>query len=487
MTAWSVPGQPIHELTGNSRPEHKLQMTTIYSARWVLPISLSPIEGGAVAVDGNCIEAVGKATDVIEKFKGAMIKDFGNAAILPGLINTHSHLELTVMRGFLDREEHDFSTWLKKLTVARMGMSVEDLLVSAGCGAAEAARAGITCVADASSLAVPAVNALREVGLRGLVYQESFGPDPSQAQENVDKLKMQLDQARQAETNLVRAGVSPHAIYSVSPPQLELISRLALDEHLPLMMHAAESEAEELFVRDGSGPFAEGLQNRGIAWQAPRVSTIQHLVRHGILETKPLLAHCINTDEVDIATIKRFGAGVAHCPKSNAKLRHGRAPFARFVAASVNVGLGSDSVASNNTCDLLEEARFATLLARLDATPVSGELSPTGNLINAEQALFAATLGGARALGMDDQIGALAEGMQADLAIVGLSGTHQQPATNPAEAIVFTSSGRDVLLTMVAGKEVYRGGRVATIDETELMSRLQKVRSNLEAAPKPAV
>ena len=124
------------------------------------------------------------------------------------------------------------------------------------------------------------------------------------------------------------------------------------------MMHAAESEAEETFMRNGSGVFAEGLKARGIEWQAPGTSTIQYLARHGVLETKPLLAHCINVDDADIELIKQSGAGIAHCPKSNAKLGHGRAPFAKFITSGVKVGLGSDSVASNNTCDILEEARF---------------------------------------------------------------------------------------------------------------------------------
>ncbi len=352
-------------------------------------------------------------------------------------------------------------------------MTVEDLLASATLGAVEAARAGITCVADASSAATEAMKALREVGLRGIVYQESFGPDPSLAAENVAQLREQIGWMREMENDLVRAGVSPHAPYTVSAPQLELISRLAGDERLPVMMHAAESQAEKLLMLEGRGVFAEGLKARGIEWQAPGVSTIQYLARHGILETKPLLAHCINVDNTDLDLIRRTGAGIAHCPKSNAKLGHGRAPFAEFIAQGLNVGLGSDSVASNNTCDLLEEACFAALVARLPSTPnesFSGGLLPT---VTAEQTLFAATLGGARALGLDQQIGALAEGMQADIIAVSLKGVHQQPVNNPVDALIFSSSGRDVLLTVVAGKEVYRDGRVSNVNEAELLSRIE--------------
>src|SRR6185503_15520906 len=182
---------------------------------------------------------------------------------------------------------------------------------------------------------------------------------PRLVQENFDKLTAKVAELRGVETDLVRVGVSPHAPYTVCGPQLELIARFAHDEKLPLMMHAAESHAEELFVREGRGIFAEGLSKRAIEWNAPRLSTIQYLRQLGVLETQPLLAHCIRVDDADIETLRETGSKVAHCPKSNAKLGHGRAPFARFLEAGVVVGFGSDSVASNNTCDILEEARFA--------------------------------------------------------------------------------------------------------------------------------
>jgi cytosine/adenosine deaminase-related metal-dependent hydrolase len=453
-------------------------MPVIYSSRWVLPITSGLIEDGAVAVDGSKILGIGTRADITSRFPDSPMEDFGQAAILPGLINAHSHLELTVMRGFLESKEGNFFAWLQKLTVARMTMTPEDLLASATCGAIEAARAGITCMADASSAGIEAMKALRLAGLRGIVYQESFGPDPELAAENVANLREQISSMREHENDLVRAGVSPHAPYTVSAPQLELIARLAIEESLPVMMHVAESQAEKSFMLEGRGLFAERLRARAIDWQAPGISTIQYLARHGILETRPLLAHCINVDHDDLDLIRQSAAGIAHCPKSNAKLGHGRAPFADFIAQRLNVGLGSDSVASNNTCDLLEEARFATLLSRLPSAidDPGGRLLPS---ITAEQALFAATLGGARALGLDNQIGALAEGLQADITIVSLNGVHQQPVNNPSDALVFSSSGRDVVLTMVAGKEICRAGRVKGLDEDKSRSRLETLHSSI--------
>jgi len=455
-------------------------MTTIYSARWVLPVSSPPIEHGAVAVDGPLIAAVGAAEEIKSRFPGARVESFSESAILPGFVNTHTHLELTALRGYLEDEEHDFFAWLRKLTLARLErMTPEDIRDSAAWGACEAVRAGITCVGDASDSAKMSMLALREVGLRGVVFQESFGPDPRLVEENFGKLQAKVGELREIESEFVRVGVSPHAPYTVCRSQLELIAQFAISERLPLMMHAAESQAEELFLREGVGIFAAGLAKRGIPWQAPRMSTIQYLKACGILDTNALLAHCIRVGDEDIETLRETGAKVAHCPKSNAKLGHGRAPLAEFVEAGLTVGLGSDSVASNNTCDLLEEARFAVLAARLgflSARNASGLENP---LLSASQMLVAATTGGAQCLGVENWIGVLRDGYQADLIVVGLDGTHQVPVYDPSTALIFSSSGRDVLLTIIAGREVYRDRRVLTVDEDRLKARVNEIAEKL--------
>jgi cytosine/adenosine deaminase-related metal-dependent hydrolase len=448
-------------------------MTTLYCARWVLPVSSPPISDAAIAVANDMILAVAKRDDVAASFPDAAIEEFGEAAIIPGLINAHSHLELTAMRGFLEKEENDFFAWLKKLTIARLErMTADDLYVSAAWGACEGARAGVTCFADASDSGATSMKALRDVGLRGIVYQESFGPDPRLAEENFEKLKTKIAGLRQLETALVKCGVSPHAPYTVCAPQLEMISRFALEEELPVMMHAAETAMEASLMRHGQGAFAEDLQRRGIEWQAPEKSTIQYLSDHGVLKTHPLLAHCINVDDVDLDTIKETESRVAHCPKSNAKLRHGVAPFAEFRQRGIAVGLGSDSVASNNTCDLLEEARFALLTARAAGKDNDCRLS-------AKDVLETATLGGAQALGWQGLIGELREGLQADFAVVSLAGAHQIPSYDVTDTLIFSSSGRDAILTVVAGREVYRDGRVTTVDEDVLREQMNQTAKNL--------
>jgi cytosine/adenosine deaminase-related metal-dependent hydrolase len=451
-------------------------MTILYCAKWVLPVSSGPVDDGAVAVEGELIVDVGSYNSLRSKFPDAPLKNFGEAAIIPGLVNCHSHLELSAMRGFLEREEGDFFAWLKKLTIARLErMTPDDLKVSAAWGAIEAVRSGVTCVGDASDAAGASMSALRDVGLRGTVYQESFGPDPKLATEHFDKLREKVTRLREFQTPLVRVGISPHAPYTVSPTQLELISEYALAEDLPVMMHAAESEAEMLFVREGRGPFAESLALRGIEWRAPGVSTVRYLSSNGFLKTKPLLAHCIHVDEADLEALREADARIAHCPKSNAKLGHGRAPFAAFIKHHLKVGLGSDSVASNNICDMFEEARFAVLLSRSNGDNINDRM------INAWDALRAATLGGAEALGLEGRVGAIEPGMQADLTAVSVYGVHQQPVHDPVAAVIFATSGRDVRMTMVAGKEIYDDGRVTTVDEERLRGRINEIRRKISS------
>jgi cytosine/adenosine deaminase-related metal-dependent hydrolase len=486
-------------------------MTKIYSARWVLPVSSEAVEGGAVAVEGTRIAGVGVRAELVERFPSAEVADFGEAAILPGFVNCHTHLELTAMRGFLEPEEGDFAAWLRKVTVSRgRRMSGDDIYASAVWGAVEAARAGVTCVGDASDAGAHVMRALRDTGLRGVVFQEAFGVDEREAATQFDKARAKVEALRGGETALVRLGLSPHSPYTVTPPLLEMLARYALEERLPLMMHAAESEAEQLFMLGGSGPFAESYAARGVVFRSPGVSSVRHLARAGILDARPLLAHCVRVDDADIALLKEHGAGVAHCPKSNAKLGHGRAPLASLLNAGVVVGLGSDSVASNNTCDLLEEARFAVLASRAAGDTLDDRRSDTlddrhtdaleGGRMTSEadamrlaahgdaprlmrhgDALRLMTQGGAGALRCGHLTGALAAGLEADLVAVRLDAAHQTPVYDPTAALVFSSSGRDVLLTVVAGREVFRDGRVTTVDEDDLRARVRDIARRLAA------
>ncbi|HLA94185.1 MAG TPA: amidohydrolase family protein, partial [Pyrinomonadaceae bacterium] len=210
--------------------------------------------------------------------------------------------------------------------------------------------------------------------------------------------------------------------------------------------HAAESDDEMNLISSGEGLFNEFYERFGLEWESPHCSPIEYLERLGVLSARPLLAHCVRVSESDIGRIAANGAAIAHCPKSNAKFGHGYAPFEKFLEAGIGVGLGSDSVASNNVCDLLEESRFAALAAR--------NHPERKRFVTAKDALETATIGGATALGLDHLIGTLEPGKQADLAVVSLTHQAQQPVNDIYAALVFSSNGRDVVRTMVNGVKV---------------------------------
>ncbi len=353
-------------------------------------------------------------------------------------------------------EDLPFVEWLRALTEQKYErMTEERTRASTILGVAEAVASGVTTLAatdDAGFLAP----VLATAGLRGVVYREVFGPDPREWRDAFERAQARVEETREQGTEHVRVGVSPHALYTVSGRLLRAVAEWAAAAHLPLCVHAAESEAEDQFVRDGAGPLAEYYRGRGIPVGAQGVSPIEWLERCGCLGTRTLLVHCVRVSDEDIERIARSGAAVAHCPISNARLGHGIAPAAELRARGVRVGLGSDSAVSNNRIDLLEEARVASLLHR--ATRRSPVAWP------ARELLRLATLGGAEALGLDARIGSLREGKEADVIAVHLGGAHTRPVHDPVVTLLHSCRAADVAWTMVGGRTLYRSGRFTTLE-----------------------
>lgn len=421
----------------------------LYRAAWVVPITSPPVRDGAVGVDEEGrIAFVGPA----DRAPLGDARDLGETILLPGLVNAHTHLELTGMRGFL--EDMPFFDWISTLTRARRAvLNEEDLRDAARLGVLEGLSKGITTFADTCSSGV-ALGVMRALGARGVMYLEVFGPDPAQRDDSLRDLHARLVPLREVETDLVRLGVSPHAPYSVSAELFAAVADLARATGLPVAIHAAESEAESHFIRSASGPWADSHDRRGIAVKAQGLSPIAFLDRTGILGASPLLIHCVQVDEGDIRLIAGRGCAVAHCPVSNAKLRHGVAPLPLFIDAGVRVGLGSDSMASNNRMDLLEEARTAILAQHLR----NGQL-------DAQRAVELATLGGASAIGLGDRIGSLEVGKDADLAAFPCAGFACVPLFDPVQALVWSIAGASATLVTVRGRERVRDGRL--LEETD--------------------
>jgi len=445
---------------------------TRYRAQWVLPISAPAIRDGALLTDSRGrIEAVGPDASVPQPDDAETI-DLGNAVLLPGFVNVHAHPELSVLRNVL--EDLSFIEWISTLrrVKSRAALDEADLHAAALWQLAEAYAAGITTIAATEDSAA-SLGALLETGGRGIVYREVFGPAPEQCADAMHDLRTRVDAMRARATDLVRVGISPHAPYTVSDALFRATARYAADEELPIAVHIAESQGEVDLVVDGAGVFAAGLQRRGIATPSRARSPIDLLHRTGILARQPLLIHAVRIDTDDVRAIADAGASVAHCPAANARLGHGVAPVAQLLEAGVTVGIGTDSVASNNRMDLLEEARSAQLMQRAFAL--------SHDTLDAATLLRLMTLEGARALGIDAECGSLEPGKSADLTAVSLDVVHAQPVHDVEAALVLAARGSDVVLTAVRGRVLYDGGHTM-IDVRAVRPRMEAIAARVAEA-----
>jgi cytosine/adenosine deaminase-related metal-dependent hydrolase len=429
----------------------------VLSADWVLPVQGAPIENGAVAIEDGRIAAVGPADGL-----GATTH-YADAVIVPGFVNAHSHLEYAVYGGFGDGLG-DFAEWITLHIQRKARIGWEEYVDIARFGAAQCLASGVTTVGDCSYSGATAV-ACADLGLRATVYLEVFGADPTVGLEHFAEIKDRVDGFF---SDRVRPGISPHAPYSVS---LDLY-RACAELGLPLSTHVSESPAEILYLTRGEGPWGAYSE---LLVPPPGTTGTRMLAEHDLLGDRVLAAHCVMVEADEIELLASTGTGVAHCPRSNGALGCGVAPLGDLRAAGVRVGVGTDSPASAPSFDFFEELRSVLLSARARAQ------SPS--VLSAAETLELGTLGGARALGLDAEIGSLLPGKRADLAVVSLAESPYVPVEDPAGAVVFGGSPERVLATYVDGEQRYEKGGM---EWHELTAAAHSARRAMLAAPAAA-
>jgi len=439
------------------------------SAQWVLPVSGAPIAYGAVLIGASGrIKTVGPDA-VVPRPPDAQVVDLGDAALLPGLVNVHSHLELTALRGLV--RGLPFPDWLLTVRAIKDTLDAAAVRASARWGVLEGFAAGITTFGDTGS-GLQTAAALAELGGRGVAYHEIFGPDPAACAEALAGVERALEALERFQSQRVTVGVAPHAPYTVSDPLVRAVAALASGRGLKTAMHVAESREERALVEEGRGPFAEQLRARGIAVEARGCSTVEWLERAGLLACRPLLIHCVTAGLGDFGIARRHGAAVAHCPWSNAVLGHGRADLSAMRRVGVVVGLGTDSVITGGRLDLFAEARLAEL-------GLESGLSP-------RELLRLVTADGAAALGLPG-LGTLEPGAWGDLAAVGLTAPGFAAAADPEAVVAWGATAADVVFAAVAGRVVFDRGRWPGVALEEERAACARAAAAAAAVSRPVV
>ena len=391
-------------------------------AAWVVPVAAPPIRDGSVLLDDRGrIAAVGPRQAVPSSVDVPVI-DLGEAAILPGLVNTHTHLELTGLAGQV--EDADFWEWIKHIIALKSARTDEVFFHAAEQGIRDCWAGGVTTVCDLGNSG-QVIAALDHLGASGVAHHEVFDMHTGDPDQVMRRFAGELEHLAPFATGRVSLGVSPHAPYTVSGKVYRATGELARAHGVPIAVHIAEPPDESALLRDFTGTFADMLRERGVArLSATPVSPIGWLAQHGVLSPRTICAHAIHTDAADTELLRQHQSAVAHCPRSNRRHHGADAPVARYVAAGLRLGLGTDSEASVAPLDLLAEARAARRLAGWSAA----------------ETVRALTLGGAEALGMARDIGSLEPGKWADLAVIAV----RCPAGEaPEEAVLRT--GRDAV------------------------------------------
>ncbi len=446
-------------------------------AQYVFPVTSDPITNGAVLVRDGKIRDVGQADMLKLRYPDEETVDYGLAAVMPGLVDLHTRLEKTVLRGVA----HDvpYATWILSILELGSRLEVSDWYDSAILGGLDALSSGITTVADITSTGA-ACTAAQKLGLRGVIYREVAAMDKSRvpyairaAENDILHWREEVDQDR------ITIGIAPGAVYAIHPSVFTQVSECARKMDLPVAMRLAGSREEYNFVKRGSSMFAVHTMDdskRGYVeippWMPTGVTPVRYALNWGAFESSNVLViHAVHVDDDDIKKLREYDVSICTCARSNAQLGMGIAPLGAFLRAGLNVGFGTDSPAATESIDMISEMRMSMLIQRA---------FDTRRFLDSSTVLELATIGGARALGIDDKVGSLEIGKCADLIAVDLSSSYQTPDADPVSAVVNTCSSSDVLMAMVDGKTLYEKNQWhVDVDVAKNIARVIEIRAKL--------
>ena len=418
---------------------------------------LSP---GAIAINGTDIVEVGTPADIAARYNAAQTIDARDQVVLPGLINTHTHAAMVMFRGLAD--DLALMDWLQKYIFPAEAKTVSPTFVRTGTrlAALEMIESGTTTFTDMYYFEEEVAAATREAGLRGILGQTVIQFPVADAKTPAEGLARAeaFIKAFKGDSLIVPA-VAPHAMYTLDRATLVATAELGRKYDVPVLIHLAETQDEVKTARNNH-----------------QLTPVGFLESIGFWGPKTVAAHGVWVTDEDIAVLKRRNVGISHNPESNMKLASGTAPVMKYLAAGVSLSLGTDGAASNNDLDMFEAMRQASFLAKL----ASG--NPTA--VPAQVALDLATIGGAKALGMEKLIGSLEPGKRADLITVSMSAARQTPMYDAVSHIVYVTRGDDVRNTIVNGKVLMRDRKMTTLNAADVIAQAkalaQKVRDAVQ-------
>lgn len=410
------------------------------------------INTGEIAIEGNKILAVGEQGSIPADFTADIEIDAGNMVAMPGFVNCHTHGAMTLLRGYAD--DLPLMKWLnEKIWPFEDKLQAEDIYYGTLLACLEMIKSGTTTFADMYFFMDQAAKAVEQSGMRAVLSRGLIGVAPHGMQA-LEENKNFVRQYQGAANGRITTMFGPHAPYTCPPEYLQRVMAAAEEFGVGLHIHLAETATE----------YADMVNQYGN-------SPIAHVESLGLFKYPTLAAHCVHLDQTDIEILARNGVSVAHNPESNMKLASGIAPIPKMLQAGVNVALGTDGASSNNNLDMLEEMRSAALLHKVSS------MDPT--VMPAETALEMATVNGAKALGLDQQIGQLKPGMAADIILVNFDAPHLYPKHDIYAHLVYAAHSADVDTVIIDGELVMQGRKILTLNEAEILDKVMECTARL--------